>query len=405
VRLWQKNILDKTCEKILWRVNLMDKEKSDAYKKLVAEVQNKYPHFDKNSDAVLFAPVIDGENICKEINLYTYWQGLDYAKNTPKIKYLFVLQDYGCIFDNVDNLDNFRKINAGFKDLPYISKKTNSTATDENLIKLFEVLGYDLYKRHADLFFTNFCLGYRRSLKTEMTRELMEQDSAEFKTLCEILEPEKIIAMGRKTFECVYKSLTGEDNAELLKRKYWNDFLENHKNISVRIKGNAVPIIPVAHCGTHGIENRNWKMDKNSLSPQYRDWREFKKSAEIYSYKTVDEALENRGATFSEFLFQLIAEKGLKNSQVYGKNDLYSNKKMFSDIRKNTIPKKNNVIKIIFALQLSLEEAKKLLEMAGYALMPSSDFDLIVTHFIATRNFNINAINEELYNRNLPCLF
>lgn len=120
-------------------------------------MQNKYPRFDENSDAELFAPVIDGENICKEINLYTYWQGLDYAKNTPKIKYLFVLQDYGCIFDEMANLDNLKKINAGFKDTPYLSKKFNNSVTDENLIKLFAILGYDLNKRHSDLFFTRAC--------------------------------------------------------------------------------------------------------------------------------------------------------------------------------------------------------------------------------------------------------
>lgn len=170
------------------------------------------------------------ENICKEINLYTYWQGLDYAKNTPKIKYLFVLQDYGCIFEDIANLENFRKINAGFKNLPYFSKKNNTSMTDENLIKLFEFLGYDLNKRNADLFFTNFCLGYRKNSKVEMTRELMMQDAEIFKKLCEILEPEKIIAMGRRTFECVYKSLTVEDKAELLKFKYWNIFLENHRD-------------------------------------------------------------------------------------------------------------------------------------------------------------------------------
>ena len=245
----------------------MDKDKSDAYRNLVERVQNKYSRFDENSDSELCSAFIDGENICKEINLYTYWQGLDYAKTTPKIKYLFVLQDYGCIFEDVENLDNFRKINAGHKNLPYFSKKANTSVTDENLIKLFEILGYDLNIRNADLFFTNFCIGYKKNSDIKMTLELMMQDCAEFKELCEILEPEKIIAMGRKTFECVYKSLTGEDNAELLRYKYWNIFLENHKNISVRIKGNFVPIIPVAHCGTHGLEGRSWNKDPRRHKP------------------------------------------------------------------------------------------------------------------------------------------
>jgi len=307
----------------------MNKEKSDAYKKLVAEMQNQYPHFDKNSDAELFAPFVDGENICHEINLYTYWQGLDYALKTPCIKYLFVLQDYGCIFEDIANLENFKKINAGFKNLPYISKKINISKTDENLIELFEILGYDLNKRHADLFFTNFCLGYRKNSEVKITREMMMQDAEFFKKLCDILEPENIIAMGRKTFECVYKSLTGEDNAELLHYKFWNDFLENHKPIKIRLKGNPVPIIPVAHCGTHGIENRNW--NKNELANQYRDWQEVKKFAETYTYKTVDEVLENRSENFAEFLFQLIAEKNLTDPEVYNHYSIH--RKTFSDIQ------------------------------------------------------------------------
>ena len=167
------------------------------------------------------------------------------------------------------------------------------------------------------------------------------------------------------------------------------------------MKGNSVQIIPVAHCGTHGIENRN--AYNSELSPQVRDWINFKKSAEIYTYKTVDEALEHRGKTFAEFLFQLIAEKNLKDPDVYNKIDM--NRKNFSDIRQNTIPKKNNVIKIIFALELSLDDAQKLLAKAGYALLDNNDFDLIVMHFIATKNFNKFAINNELFDRNLPTLF
>ena len=64
----------------------MNSVKSTAYKNLVAEMQNKYPLYDKNSDAELFAPVVNNENICKEINLYTYWQGFGCAERTPKIK-------------------------------------------------------------------------------------------------------------------------------------------------------------------------------------------------------------------------------------------------------------------------------------------------------------------------------
>ena len=95
----------------------------------------------------------------------------------------------------------------------------------------------------------------------------------------------------------------------------------------------------------------------------------------------------------------------MNDPDVYNKVGIH--RKIFSDIRnkKNYKPSKETVIKVIFALELSLEEAKKLLEMAGCELMPSSDFDLIVTHFIATRNFNTKEIDDELYNRNLPTIF
>ena len=109
--------------------------------------------------------------------------------------------------------------------------------------------------------------------------------------------------------------------------------------------------------------------------------------------------------TFSEFLFQLIAEKNLKDADVYNKVGIH--RKIFSDIRnkKNYKSGKETIIKIIFALELSIDDAQKLLAKAGYSLMPSSDFDLIVTHFIATKNFNLSEIDAELYKRNLPCIF
>ena len=83
--------------------------------------------------------------------------------------------------------------------------------TDKNLIKLFNNLGYDLHRRYDELFFTNFCLGCRKDTETGMHREWMKKDSDLFKRLYDILEPENIITMGMRTFECVYYALTGED--------------------------------------------------------------------------------------------------------------------------------------------------------------------------------------------------
>ena len=69
---------------------------------LSVAIENGFNPFDvvtkKAPPVELFASEIDGENICQEINLYTYWQGLGYAEKTPKIKYLLVAQDFGNIF-------------------------------------------------------------------------------------------------------------------------------------------------------------------------------------------------------------------------------------------------------------------------------------------------------------------
>lgn len=109
--------------------------------------------------------------------------------------------------------------------------------------------------------------------------------------------------------------------------------------------------------------------------------------------------------TFSEFLLKLIAKKNFTIPEVYHKAEL--NRKIFSDIRnkKNYLPRRETIIKIIFALELSIDDAQKLLKKAGYALSDSNEFDLTVEKFIREKNFNQFELDEELVKKNLPCLF
>ena len=109
--------------------------------------------------------------------------------------------------------------------------------------------------------------------------------------------------------------------------------------------------------------------------------------------------------TFTEFLFKLIEEKNFTVPEVYHKAEL--NRKTFSDIRhkKNYLPSKVTIIKIIFALELSIDDAQKLLLKAGYALSDSNEFDLTVEKFIRAKNFNQFELDEELLKKKLPCLF
>lgn len=59
-------------------------------------------------------------------------------------------------------LENARRINNG-EDIEYMHD--NRSPTNEDLIELFKVLGYDISKssdENKELFFTNLCLGYRQ---------------------------------------------------------------------------------------------------------------------------------------------------------------------------------------------------------------------------------------------------
>lgn len=100
--------------------------------------------------------------------------------------------------------------------------------------------------------------------------------------------------------------------------------------------------------------------------------------------------------TFSEKLFQLIAEKGMGDVDVYKNANL--DRKLFSKLRrKNYKPSKNTVLALAFALELSLEETEELLKYAGLALAPNKKFDLIVRFCLKNGVYNIYDVNAALF--------
>ncbi|KHM52269.1 hypothetical protein NZ47_05860 [Anaerovibrio lipolyticus] len=265
----------------------MQTDKAEQYRELVEESQKSYrdnPDDHKNNKIELAA--LDTDN-CKEINLYTYWQGLGYAKKTPHIKYLLVGQDWGNPFFGRDNfIDRVIAINNG-SDKPYYKKAVFDT--DDNLVELFKVLKdsqgepYNIAtKRYDDLFFTNFCLGYRKGKESGgMPKGLMKKDAAFFKELVAILEPDNILCLGKRTFECVYEALCGykTQKPEGFGGAY-NDFIEKYKPIDAEYGENKTTrIFPLAHPGYMGIMNRiNRKGTvREGLEKQKDDWEKIAK--------------------------------------------------------------------------------------------------------------------------------
>ena len=118
----------------------------------------------------------------------------------------------------------------------------------------------------------------------------------------------------------------------------------------------------------------------------------------------LSEMLENLDAGFSETLLKLIDRTGRKDSEIYKKANI--DRKLFSKIRNNLDykPSKSTALAFAFALELDIEETQDFIGRAGFALSPSSKFDVIVEFFLINENYNIYELNEVLFAFDQPLI-
>ena len=136
------------------------------------------------------------------------------------------------------------------------------------------------------------------------------------------------------------------------------------------------------------------------------------KSASVGS--TYEEYIENdinnyiinnkKDDTFQTKLFKLIDDRNLKDSDVY--NKVYIDRRLFSKIRndKNYHPSKETIILLGLSLELNESEIEELLKSASYSLPMNTTFDLIIRFCFKEHIYNINTINEFLYEHNCKTL-
>ena len=120
--------------------------------------------------------------------------------------------------------------------------------------------------------------------------------------------------------------------------------------------------------------------------------------------RSLDDLVSNVGETWQESLLRLIDEKGYTDAEVYNRANI--DRRLFSKIRGNADyqPKKITAVAFALALKLTLDETKDLLSRAGYALSPSSKFDLIIQYFIEQEVYDTYTINLALFDHKQPTL-
>ena len=253
--------------------------KRDRYRQLIANVKQNYlaKQTEQSTDSVKLLWCKECE---REINLWTYWQ------NSLDARIMLVGQDWGCPFDDgsEETLRRIRGVNDGTGKPFFPERNYNAIwTTDTNLGELFKILGYDIWQKQPDLFFTNFILGYRdHGTSGGFRQQWVRDDAPYFKRLAEIIEPETIICLGKNTFEGVMFALTGKTE----RVRGFNRFLnsgENRRTVSLS-SGKPASVYAVAHCGTIGTMNRNRgkkaedgsNLSSKEIAVQKQDWERIK---------------------------------------------------------------------------------------------------------------------------------
>lgn len=114
--------------------------------------------------------------------------------------------------------------------------------------------------------------------------------------------------------------------------------------------------------------------------------------------------LSNIDDNFVVTLLKLIDLKGITDVECYKKANVSKQTwyKIMND--KYYKPSKNTVISFAIALELSLDETKRLLSTVGFTLSKSSKFDIIIEYFLLNEEYDIFAINETLFKFDQVCL-
>lgn len=113
--------------------------------------------------------------------------------------------------------------------------------------------------------------------------------------------------------------------------------------------------------------------------------------------KQLADYVKRKHEPFNEYLFKLIDEKELKDSEVYKQAGL--TRQMFSKIRckSDYVPTKSVILSLAVGMHLTVTETEKLLASGNQILSMSDTRDLIIRFFLEREIYDIDLYNAYLY--------
>ena len=218
---------------------------------------------------------------------------------------------------------------------------------------------------------------------------------------------------GLLSFEVVFKDDLEIEKLENIISIYSDFLLENDYSIGLLFSDVDYIIKNIELFNKYGLMSNFVKkqLDEPIFSPPIEEAMLSLKCSRMAKKASLDISSSNElcssihlEESFRDKLLRFLIESNKSNVEVYTKGGI--TRQLFSKIisTKDLIPTKGTIICLIIGMELPYLDAIELLQSAGYVLSKSILFDAIVMKYLKRGIYDLDLINDELDENNLPLL-